>query len=689
MQAQGVKDLAQARSQLAFDPASITSALYPANRPRAQIDKLVQIVSKEPLFNKDDRRYMNREQLLERAYAMQLRLTQLSKEHGWDYETLLTAMQLLDDHVPFGLHYTAFVPVLKSQGSDEQIAAWLPRCMNLEVVGCYAQTELGHGSNVQGLETLATYDGETQTFKLSSPSLTAAKWWIGGLGTMANHTVLQAQLILGGKNLGPHLFIVPVRDLKTHEPLPGIKVGDIGPKHYGGFSMVDNGFLRFDGDVRIPATNMLSRYASIDASGTYKPAGHAKIGYGSMVALRAGMPIVLGMELAKGATIAVRYTTVRRQFAPATPLVTDKLEDGVTASTPPKAVERQVIQYSSVRERLVPILAKAYVYVLTGHGVNKMYREMLEKLVAPPHDASGLAEVHLVTSGLKAALSWSVVSGLEESRKAMGGHGFSMYSGIGERFAKEVPGQTYEGDNYVLVQQTARGLLKCVALVAKGKIDQLDPSTRFMAQALQDLHDRSQQKSSSRWDWRDRKQQRQVLDLRCAALAANLARRLQKGEDFSALNMECARLTMAFADSYCAAAASETISRIGDTQTRARLEALVEVFSLEQLKSSAGDLAEFDITSGGADLRALRQDAQESLQKMAEHGALVGLTDAFGFTDFELNSVLGRKDGDVYAALWKHVNERNPINKNRVVPGWQKYIRPLRDVHAGKVKALL
>lgn len=445
MEAYQQKDLRTARAGASFESASLTPVIWPGER-RAGIDHLVSIMSKEPIFDKDARRHLSRQELLNHGYAIQLRLIQLRQEHSWDQETFSQAMALIDDHVPFGLHFSAFIPVLQSQGSDEQIAKWLPKCLSLEVIGCYAQTELGHGSNVQALETIATFSESDETFVIDSPSLTATKWWVGGMGTVANHAVVQAQLVLKGKNLGPHLFIVPLRDRNSHKTFEGIQIGDIGPKHYGGFNMNDNGFARFD-KVKIPLENFLCRYAKVDSKGNYKPAGHAKIGYGSMVALRAGMPIVLGLELGKCVTIAIRYTTVRRQFGTAGPKVTDKLEDGTDNVSPPnRENEMQVIKYSSVKERLVPLLAASYCYVLTGHSTMALYRTMLAALVKPPHDASLLAEVHLLTSGLKAVLSWNVVAGMEESRKALGGHGFSIYSGIGERFAKEVPGQTYEGD---------------------------------------------------------------------------------------------------------------------------------------------------------------------------------------------------------------------------------------------------
>jgi len=106
----------------------------------------------------------------------------------------------------------------------------LTKAQNYEIIGCYAQTELGHGSNVRGLETTATWNQQDQTFTLHSPHLTASKWWIGSLGKTANYAAVMAQLIIEGKSYGPHPFVCQIRDLKTHQPLDNIHIGDIGPK---------------------------------------------------------------------------------------------------------------------------------------------------------------------------------------------------------------------------------------------------------------------------------------------------------------------------------------------------------------------------------------------------------------------------------------------------------------------------
>lgn len=446
--------------------------------------------------------------------------------------------------------------------------------------------------------------------------------------------------------------------------------------------MNDNGFATFN-NVKIPHRNFLCRYAKVSSDGQYSPAGHAKIGYGSMVALRAGMPTVLGLELAKCVTIAIRYTTVRRQFSMAAPKITDKVEDAANGAHAESQQELQVIKYSSVKERLVPLLAASYCYVLAGHSTMTLYNKMLSALVQPPHDASLLAEVHLLTSGLKAVLSWNVVAGMEEARKALGGHGFSIYSGIGERFAKEVPGQTYEGDNYVLVQQTAKGLLKNAELLSRGKVEKMMDSTRFLAK----LPTRSQ---TSKIDWNDRTTQLTVLGSRVGALLRDLAKRAAI-EPWHQLNMECVRLTRAFIDHYTATMFCQQISKLSsiDRKAHERLEKLASIFILDALKNGIADLAEYSIVPNAciSDLRRASSDAINSLES-----DLVGLTDAFQFTDWELNSVLGRADGDVYRQLWKTVNEKNPVNTNRegeVVQSYDRLLRPLHAAANGTAKALL
>jgi acyl-CoA oxidase len=59
--------------------------------------------------------------------------------------------------------------------------------------------------------------------------------------------------------------MVPIRDMETHRPLPGITVGDIGPKM--GYHKKDNGYLAFN-QVRIPRANMLQRFQRVDRDGS-------------------------------------------------------------------------------------------------------------------------------------------------------------------------------------------------------------------------------------------------------------------------------------------------------------------------------------------------------------------------------------------------------------------------------------
>lgn len=114
----------------------------------------------------------------------------------------------------------------------------------MKKVGCYAQTELGHGSNVAGLETTATLDLKTDEFVIHSPTVTSTKYWPGGMGQWANHAIVFARCIVDGNDYGVLPFMVQIRSIEDHFPVKGIRVGDIGPKL--GYNSKDNGWLMFD-----------------------------------------------------------------------------------------------------------------------------------------------------------------------------------------------------------------------------------------------------------------------------------------------------------------------------------------------------------------------------------------------------------------------------------------------------------
>ena len=244
---------------------------------------------------------------------------------------------------------------------------------------------------------------------------------------MATHALVQANLYINSKSHGPHLFIVPIRSPQTMSPLPKIQVGDISSKAFNGFGSSDNGYARFQ-KVRIPRRNMLQRYSQVSRKGEFTHPKQEKLSYGGMITLRVAIVNNESWNLARALTIAVRYTSVRRQFS----------------SNGNAKEEDQVITYSSVKYRLFPLLGVAFAYIFAAKGLIVAYMEMMAELNLKG-ESKRLAEVHALSSGLKACSTWDCLAGIEECRKACGGHGYSAYAGIGHIWANGVASQTYEG----------------------------------------------------------------------------------------------------------------------------------------------------------------------------------------------------------------------------------------------------
>jgi len=171
---------------------------------------------------------MNREELLLDGFKAGKVVYEDGVDNNCDVFEYITHHGMLANASPFGLMRFLFIPPIKLLGTDAQVAEWVPLAESGKIIGSYAQTELGHGTQVRGIETTATFDRDADEFVIHSPTLSSTKYWPGALGCASTHTLLMASMIIDGKNLGVHAFILQIRSLEDFKPLPGIELGDIG-----------------------------------------------------------------------------------------------------------------------------------------------------------------------------------------------------------------------------------------------------------------------------------------------------------------------------------------------------------------------------------------------------------------------------------------------------------------------------
>lgn len=183
------------------------------------------------------------------------------------YEAVIESVGMLNHSldIKMSVHYGLFGATIALMGDDQQAKFWGPKIEACEMLGCFALTELGHGSNARGIQTEVKYDVASQTFVINTPCEEAQKYWIGGAFRSARWTALFAQLIVDGENRGPHPFLVRIRN-EDGTPVKGITLADCG--HKCGLNGVDNGRIWFD-NVRIPWEHMLRRHSRVSRDGVY------------------------------------------------------------------------------------------------------------------------------------------------------------------------------------------------------------------------------------------------------------------------------------------------------------------------------------------------------------------------------------------------------------------------------------
>ncbi|KAJ9563680.1 hypothetical protein OSB04_008840 [Centaurea solstitialis] len=353
----------------------------------------------------------------------------------WRFAVLETASVF--DHslgIKLGAHFLLWGGALRFMGTKRHHDKWFKPTESFEVNGCFAMTELGHGSNVRGIETVTRYDAKTEEFIITTPCESAQKYWIGGAANHATHAVVFSQLEINGVNEGVHAFIAQIRDTDGNV-CPNVRIADCGRKI--GLNGVDNGRIWFD-DLRIPRENLLNSVAEVSPDGQYLTAiKDPDRRFAAFLApLTSGRVSVAAtaMQIAKiGLAIATRYSLSRRVF-----------------SIEPNEPEVLLLDYPSHQRRLLPLLAKTYAMSFASNYLKMIYVKRTPE---------SIKTVHVVSSALKAVLTWHNLRTLQECREACGGQGIKTENHVGH-FKSEYDVQlTFEGDNNVLMQQISKALL--------------------------------------------------------------------------------------------------------------------------------------------------------------------------------------------------------------------------------------
>jgi acyl-CoA oxidase len=362
--------------------------------------------------------------------------------------------------VKVGVQFGLFGGAILQLGTARHHDAYLAPLVRAELMGCFAMTETGHGSNVQALGTVARYDVEAGEFVISTPDESSRKDYIGNAARHARMAVVFAQLEIGGASQGVHAFVVPIRD-ERGRTLPGVRVEDDGRKI--GLNGVDNGRIWFD-DVRIPRDNLLNRYADVSETGVYEsPIDNPDRRFFTMLGTLVQGRVCVGgaaINASKVAlSIAVRYALERRQFGN------------------PGGPEELLLDYGLHQRRLFVPLARTYALhfaqeVLLGqlHAVFSATEEVDE------HTRRALESR---AAGTKALGTWHASTTIQECREACGGAGYLSANRFDALRADTDVFTTFEGDNHILLQLVAKGLLTDYSS-SFGELDQLG-MVRFVA----------------------------------------------------------------------------------------------------------------------------------------------------------------------------------------------------------------
>ncbi len=551
------------------------------------------------------------------------------------FETIaLVDLSLL---VKIGVQYGLFGGVIRRLGTRRHHERYLRQAMTMELPGCFAMTETGHGSDVQSIRTTATYDPPRQEFVIHTPDDEARKDYIGNVARDGRLAAVFAQLITGGERRGVHVLLVPIRD-ERGRPCPNVRIEDCG--HKGGLNGVDNGRLWFN-QVRVPREALLDRFGSVAPDGTYTSpiANETRRFFTMLGTLVSGRVSVAGAGLSAAKlalAIAIRYGSTRRQFR-----------------APGRDEEVILLDYLQHQRRLLPALATTY-------GLHFAQQALVVSL----HDAGDgdspddeeQRRLETQAAGLKAISTWHSTQTIQTCREACGGAGYLSVNRLTELRADTDIFTTFEGDNTVLLQLVAKGLLTnfrdefgsmdTVAMV-RYVADQVvgavleRTAARSLAQWIADAMPRSEEGTNLL----DREYHAYLLAWREKHVLEAAARRLRKlmandGDAFSAFNAVQDHLLLA-ARAHVERVVLEhftaAIDRCEDAGVKSLLNSVCDLHVMASLERDRGWFMEHGQLSA-ARAKAVITNVNRLCGELRPHAQ--SLVDAFGIPDVLLPELL-------------------------------------------------